>query len=138
MRPEPGRSQSCRDRDYYLKDDTKSKEIRAKYEAHIGRMFELAGENPDVASKAAATVMELETKLAKSSFTRVENRDPQKTYNKIDVAEVEKLGSSFEWKAYLDRVGVKKVSEVNVRQPKFFEAFAGLCSNAPSSNGVST
>ena len=83
------------DRDYYIKDDPQSKEIRAKYEAHIRRMFELAGEKPEAVAKAAAIIMDLETRLAKASFTRVENRDPQKTYNKMSLGELAKLGPAF-------------------------------------------
>ena len=119
------------DRDYYLKEDQKSKEIRTKYEAHIRRMFELAGEKPATVSSAAATIMDLETRLAQSSFTRVENRDPQKTYNKMTLAEIEKLVPSFEWKAYFDQTGARRITDLNVEQPKFFGGFAELCSTVP-------
>ncbi len=119
------------DRDYYLKEDAKSKEIRAKYVAHIAKMLELAGEKPDTAAAGAAVVLELETGLARASFTRVENRDPQKTYNKMTLAELEKLGPGFEWKAYFDQLGVKQVPDLNVRQPSFFKAFAGMTTTVP-------
>jgi putative endopeptidase len=119
------------DRDYYLREDPKSKEIRAKYVAHVTKMLELAGEKPDAAAAGAAAVMDVETKLAKASLTRVENRDPQKTYNKMTLAELEKLGPGFSWRAYFDQLGVKQVPDLNVRQPQFFKAFAEISTTVP-------
>jgi putative endopeptidase len=119
------------DRDYYFRDDPKSKEIRAKYVTHVTKMLELAGEKPDAAAAGAAAVMDVETKLAKASLTRVENRDPQKTYNKMTLAELEKLGTGFGWRAYFDQLGVKQVPDLNVRQPQFFKAFAEISTTVP-------
>jgi putative endopeptidase len=119
------------DRDYYLREDPKSKEIRANYVAHVTKMLELAGEKPDAAAAAAAAVMDVETQLAKASLTRVENRDPQKTYNKMTLAELEKLGPDFSWRAYFDQLGVKQVPDLNVRQPQFFKAIAEMSTTVP-------
>jgi putative endopeptidase len=119
------------DRDYYLREDAKSKEIRDKYVAHVAKMFELTGEKPDAASADAAIVMDVETKLAKPSFTRVENRDPQKTYNKMALAELEKLAPEFDWNSYFVQLGIKQVPDLNVRQPQFFKAFAEMTSSVP-------
>jgi putative endopeptidase len=119
------------DRDYYLKEDAKSKEIREKYVAHVAKMLELGGERPDAAAAGAAVVMDLETKLAKACFTRVENRDPQKTYNKMSLAELEKLGPGFSWSAYFAKLGVKQVPDLNVRQPQFFKVFAEMSAAVP-------
>src|SRR5437868_129818 len=60
------------DRDYYVKDDERSKGIREKYAAHVAKMFELIGETPEAAAADAKTVMAIETDLAKASLTRVE------------------------------------------------------------------
>src|SRR5262249_47988902 len=68
------------DRDYYLKEDANSKEIREKYLIHVQRIFELAGEKPDQAKASAATVMRIETALAKGSLDNVSRRDPEKVY----------------------------------------------------------
>ena len=119
------------DRDYYLKEDPKSKEIRDKYVAHMAKMFELAGENPAATTADAAVTMQLETALAKASLTRVENRDPQKTYNKMTFAELGKLAPAFGWKSYFDQLGVKQVQDLNVRQPQFFKAFAEMSATVP-------
>ena len=79
------------DRDYYLKDDTKSEELRKAYVAHIAKMFELLGDKTPNASTEAATVMRIETALAKGQMTRVERRDPPQLYHKISVEELQKL-----------------------------------------------
>ncbi|MBZ5537656.1 MAG: M13 family metallopeptidase [Acidobacteriia bacterium] len=119
------------DRDYYIKEDPKTKEIRDKYVAHVTRMLELAGEKPDSASADAKAVMAVETQLAKASFTRVENRDPQKTYHKMTLAELEKLSPAFGWKTFFGELGVKQVPDLNVRQPQFFKAFAEMSTDVP-------
>ncbi len=111
------------DRDYYTKDDAKSKELRAKYLAHVAKMLELVGEDPLDARAHADAVMLLETRLAKASLTRVEQRDPQKTYHKMRVAELELLTPFFDWKAYFKGLGLKKIEDLNVRQPGFFKEF---------------
>lgn len=119
------------DRDYYLKDDAKSKEIREKYLAHVARMLELLGDPSDAAKAKAAVVMELETKLAKASRTRVELRDPEKNYNKRTVAQLVEAAPGYDWKGYLAAAGVPQVGELNVRQPEFAAAFASLAASEP-------
>ena len=74
------------DRDYYLKDDEKSKQLRDAYLGHVERMLALSGFKEAAAKAAAQTVMKIETELAKVSKTRVERRDPKGLYNKIDRA----------------------------------------------------
>ncbi len=65
-------------------------------------MFELLKDEPAVAGKNAETVMNMETQLAKASFTNVENQDPQKTYNKVTIEGLNKLAPDFNWHTYLD------------------------------------
>jgi putative endopeptidase len=118
------------DRDYYLKDDARSKKVRGEYEAHISRTFELLGDKPEAAKAEAATVLKLETALAQASWTRVENRDPIKTYNKFTVADLDKTAPGFSWGAYMAARGVKP-ADVLVSQPSFFTAFAKLAGATP-------
>ena len=120
------------DRDYYLKDDERSKKVREAYEAHIIRTFELLGDAPEAAKAEAATVMKVETALAQASWTRVENRDPIKTYNKLTVADLDKTASGFDWNTYLADRGVK-ASDVLVAQPSFFTAFGKMAGGTPAS-----
>jgi endothelin-converting enzyme/putative endopeptidase len=110
------------DRDYYTKDDERSKNIRDKYVAHVVKMLELAGQYPESAAADAKTVLKIETDLAKASLTRVERRDPYKIYHKMSVAEFQKLTPSFSWEHYLADAGLPNVKTLNVTQPKFFEA----------------
>ena len=110
------------DRDYYLKDDDKSKEIREKYVAHVTKMFELIGDAPDVAKANAAKVMEIELALAKASLSRVDRRDPHKLFHKMDLKQLRALTPGFEWNAYLKILGVEHVRTFNVTQPEFYKA----------------
>jgi putative endopeptidase len=109
------------DRDYYLKDDAKSKEIRGKYVAHLERMFQLLGDSADAGKTNAQTVMKIETSLAKASLTRVERRDPYKQYHKMSRAELQALTPSFDWNAYLAGIGAAGVTTLNVTQPEFYK-----------------
>ena len=110
------------DRDYYLKTDAKSQEIRDKYLAHVQRMFELAGEPADRAKKDADTVMAMETALAKGSLDRVSRRDPEKVYHKMTVQELEKLGPAFQWNQYFRDSGAPAFQDINVASPEFVKA----------------
>jgi putative endopeptidase len=108
------------DVEYYTKDDARSKEIRAKYLKHVTNMFKLIGTNEETAQKNATIILELETRLAKASNTRIENRDPIKTYNKMLVDGLKSSAAGFDWDTYFTELGVgNKVSVVVVAQPKF-------------------
>ena len=108
------------DRDYYLTDDEKSKDTRAKYVAHVTRVFQLLGESPADAAAHAATVMRLETALAGASLTRVERRDPYKLFNKMDRKQLVAMTPSFSWNAYLAASGMPRAAVFNVTEPAFF------------------
>jgi putative endopeptidase len=111
------------DRDYYLKDDERSRQLRAKYVDHVARTFALLGEGADDAKAHAATVMRIETALATATLTRVDQRDPYKLFHKMDRAGLARLAPAFDWNAYLERLGVARVKAFNVTQPAFFQAF---------------
>ncbi len=119
------------DRDYYTRDDAKSKEIRDQYVLHVAKMLELAGHSHESAAAEAGVVLGIETRLATASMTRVENRDPQKTYNKMTLGELQALGEGFDWARYFTALGVANVPALNVRQPQFFKAFAGIAASVP-------
>jgi putative endopeptidase len=109
------------DRDYYTKTDAKSEEIRKKYLVHVQNMLQLIGDSPDVAKNEAKTVMEMETALAKSQLTRVEQRDPHNLFHKMDLKGLKALAPGFDWDTYLKTVGVGSVDTFNVTQPKFYQ-----------------
>lgn len=112
------------DRDYYLKEDEKSKNIQEAYQSHIGKMFALMG-NKEAEANAQA-VYEIEKKLAENSMTRVERRDPEKTYNKMSVEQLRTIAPNVNWESYFNGVGLKKVDELIVSQPDFIKATAGF------------
>jgi putative endopeptidase len=109
------------DRDYYTRDDAKSREIREKYVKHVASMMALAGESKDAAQRDAQTVLRLETALAQASLTRVERRDPYQLFHKMSPSELQRLMPSFDWKRYLADAGLAEVEVVNVTEPRFFE-----------------
>ena len=110
------------DRDYYTKTDEKSKDLKAKYADHVAKMFVLLGDDPARAAAEAKTVLDIETKLAEASMTRVERRDPDATYHRMSVEEVKALTPNFSWTAYFKELDAPAIAAVNIGQPKFFEA----------------
>jgi putative endopeptidase len=114
------------DRDYYLKDDdAKLKEARAKYQAHIEKMLAMAGDKHAAAS--AGAIVALETELAKVQWTKVENRDPVKTYNPTQIAKLAAMAPGYDWKSYLSTAGIDgKVDYVVVSQPSYLTGFAAV------------
>jgi putative endopeptidase len=122
------------DRDFYTKEDAKSKDIRAKYLLHVQKMMELVGETPAKAKNDAETVLRMETALATPQLTRVERRNPYNLYHKMSPAELEKLAPNFDWPAYLAASGVAGVTVVNVDQPKYFTTVNQLLNDLPLSD----
>ncbi len=122
------------DRDYYTKDDPKSKEIRDEYVKHVAKMFELLGDDGAKAAAEAQTVMGIETGLAKSSMTRVERRDPNAVYHKMDLARLQALTPDFSWNTYFNDMGVGGIDSVNVGQPDFFKEVARELTAVPLSD----
>jgi putative endopeptidase len=109
------------DRDYYTKNDEKSKQLRADYLQHVTNMFKLLGDSDTTAAAEAKTVTAIETSLAKSSMTRVESRNPDNTYHKMQVAEASQITPHFAWASFLDGVGAPRVADLNIAQPDFFK-----------------
>ncbi|MDB4967208.1 MAG: Endothelin-converting enzyme 1 [Myxococcales bacterium] len=112
------------DRDYYVSSTGKFPEIKKQYQAHLERMLALAGEPPAQASKDAATVLRIETALATASMSRVDRRDPNKIYHRLELAGIEKTAPKWNWKLYLAEMGVPHVTQINVRSPEFFAALS--------------
>jgi putative endopeptidase len=122
------------DRDYYTKDDAKSRETRERYLQHIQKVFELMGESPQTAKKSADTVMRMETELAKASMTRVDRRDPYKLKHKMKLAELNSLAPNFDWKSYYATSDYPQFDILNVSTPKFFKEVNAKLKNEPISN----
>lgn len=121
------------DRDYYLKSDARSVEIRAKYLAHIQKMLELAGHDAARAAAEAKSVMTLETALATVSADRVALRDPQKRYNPTTVTALAAMAPAFDWKAFLQGTGIT-VDSLNVSVPEFIKGLNGAIAGTSLAN----
>jgi len=120
------------DRDYYTKTDAASDSLRRKYVAHVAKLLTLAGEPASVASAEAQRVMALETELAKASMTRVEQRDPNATYHKTTIADLQQLSGPISWRQYFQAAGMTTpVSYVNVSQPDFLRRAGELVNSMP-------
>ncbi len=108
------------DRDYYMKDDQRSKEIQDAYLVHLQKVFALTGEDESSAKAHADLVYKLEKRLAATSMTRLEQRDPHKTYNKMDVAALQKIASEIDWATHFRNLGLQNPGDFIVGQPAFF------------------
>ncbi len=95
------------DREYYFKDDEGSADIRAKYIAHIEKMFGLAGFQGGAA--AASTIMELETRLAAENMTKEQSRKWTENYNKVEIKDLAELMPNFNWDGYLAAAGLAEL-----------------------------
>jgi putative endopeptidase len=118
-------------RDFYLKDDAKSAEIRLKYQAHVARMLRLSGEREADAGKNAATILALETGLARAAMDNVSRRDPKNVNHKMSLEELQALTPSFDWKRYVAAVGAPAPHHYLVRPPAFFKGLEALIEQHP-------
>jgi putative endopeptidase len=112
------------DRDYYLSDHFAKQ--REAYLEHIAKMFHLLGEEQAAAKTHAATVLDMETALAKASKSRVDLRDPIANYHKTAVTDIIRNHPEAPISVYLDAAGIGNVKEVIVRQPEFFQELYAL------------
>ena len=110
------------DRDYYLRDEPRFKDIREKYVLHVKRMFTLAGYDDTHAKEAAAAVLRFETKLATAKLTRVERRDPKITDNPTSFADLQTMTPHFDW-AIAYRVLEIPQGKLNIEEPKLLRVF---------------
>ena len=122
---------SLPDREYYLKTDAKSVEIRQRFEQHVKNMFQLAGDPADTAASKARMVLEMETILAKASMDRVSLRDPDKTYHIVTRQQLAALSAGFDWNSYLKAVGAPAFETLNVAQPDFLKQIAATLPSQP-------
>jgi predicted metalloendopeptidase len=113
---------SLPDRDYYLKDDAKSVELRKQFSEHVANVFKLLGDAPGKATVEAGAVLAIETALAKSAMDRVERREPEKIYHKLSRQEWQTLTPSFSFATYLSDLGAPEFTALNVASPDFFKA----------------
>ena len=119
---------SLPDRDYYLDESTA--EMREKYVEHIANMFQLTGTEAEAAQVKAQNILAFETQLAEKSMSRVERRDPDRTYNKRTFAELQQSTPNFKWDVYFQNAGAPAFDSLNVGMPDFITALDGIIQNA--------
>ncbi len=119
------------DRDYYLKDDAKTRAIRAAYQEHVARMLRLCGSCAERPEEAAADIVALERKLALVSLSRVARRNPDNVYHRIDLAGLEKTAPAFPWADWLARLGHPRITAINVAVPGFFAGLDRILRETP-------
>ncbi|MDO8176658.1 MAG: M13 family metallopeptidase [Undibacterium sp.] len=119
------------DRDYYLKTDAKTRDIRQQYQAYIAQLFTLLGDSSEVARHNARVVMALETRLAKASLTKVALRDPQASYHLMNLQGMQKLDSHTVWANYFNDIGLATPGQFNVAHPKFIAEAGRMLHSVP-------
>ncbi len=121
---------SLPDRDYYLKDDEKFKKLRTDLGAFIGKLWTVLGKT-DEGAEAAQQILALETELAQLHWTRVDNRDREKTYNNYDVTTLEKAAGGFNIRAFYEGMEHEFKWPTIVRQPTYLEGVGKLFRKTP-------
>lgn len=119
------------DRDYYLKDDARTQKIQTAYKNYITTLFSLTGVPKAAAQKNAETIFNIEKKMAEAQMSRVEMRDPYKTYNKFAVADLSKTTPNINWKPLMAKMKVTGEDTVLVNNPKFFKELNSLVASVP-------
>ena len=110
------------DRDYYTKEDDSAKKLRDQYVEHVAKMLTLLGTPAAAASEGAQKILAVETALAVPARPRAELRDPEKNYNKMSQAELQKLMPDWNWADYFKAIKLAEPGDINVGQPDFFKA----------------
>lgn len=118
---------SLPEREYYLKQDAKSKEIRDKYVAHIAKMFALAGIADG--QKNATTILGLETQIAMQHMTKELTRDMSLIYNKADITDFRKYMPTFNMQLMLENAGIKNEKTILACQPNFLKGLDKIIAN---------
>ncbi|WDF56888.1 M13 family metallopeptidase [Mucilaginibacter sp. KACC 22063] len=122
---------SLPDRDYYLVDNARNKKILDAYKTYLTTLFTLTGTDQAVAEKNAATIIRIETELAKVQMSRVAMRDPQKTYNKFAVADLSKTTPHLNWAVLLPKMKVNGQDSILVAQPDFLKSADAMLASVP-------
>ena len=123
---------SLPDRDYYLKSDSRSQTIRKEYQNYVTKLFTLCGTDEATARANAATILQLETKIANAQLSRVEMRDPVKLYNKFSIGALTEKTPGLNWTNILTQLGYKsKQDSLIVSNPKFIVFADSLLSAVP-------
>ena len=125
------------EKEYYLDTDESTTAIREQYKLYITKLFTLAGFSEDEAKQKIADVMEVETAIAKASYSAVERRNPEANYHKMSYDDLKKTFPGIDWDAYLKALGVEGVTELNVEQIEPIKEVENLINTLPLSRHIS-
>jgi len=119
------------DRDYYMKDDLRSKEIQEAYKVHLQKMFVLTGADETTAKANAELVYNMEKRLAAASMTRLEQRDPHKVYHKMNLEGIQAISPDYQWASYFQTIGLENPGDFIVNQPDFVAEVSKMIKEVP-------
>ncbi|KAB2648893.1 MAG: M13 family metallopeptidase [Verrucomicrobia bacterium] len=122
------------DRDYYFRDDDKSKKLREAYVKHVAKTLMLLGDSQASAQTGSQAVMKLETSLAQASLSAVQLRNPYASYHKMTVQKVESLVPDLNLTSYFTSVRAPSFTDINLAHPDFFKAFSVVLNTTPISD----
>lgn len=108
------------DRDYYLKDDARTQKIKDSYHQFMVTLFTLTGSTSAEAEACAKIIFKIEKDFAQAQMSRVEMRDPYKTYNKFLVSSFSKTTPGLDWTTLMAKMKVTGQDSILVGNPQFF------------------
>jgi len=127
---------SLGEREYYLDNDAHTKEIREKYKTHVINMFKQVGFTDEQAKTNMEAVLKIETRLATAAYDNVKLRDPHANYNKMTVADLQKLVPAIEWNSYFNALGLKNTKMLSVSQKESLVEVGKIIESEPIVNQI--
>ncbi|HEY2854449.1 MAG TPA: M13 family metallopeptidase [Gemmatimonadaceae bacterium] len=118
-------------RDYYLRTDSRTREVRQAYDEYLRELFVRAGDSPGEARDEAARDMLLEGSLAAVSLSPEQSRDPSATYHRMSVGELQRMTPHFAWKQQFAMTDAPRITVVDVEEPGFLRGVDSLIADAP-------
>ena len=118
-------------RDYYLNEDEHTLDIQQKYRLYIAGLLEQLGEDSASATQDAETIYAMEKEMAGFSMSMLDQRDPYKVYNKMDLEQLNKLAPQYNWTAYFKTIGANDPGDFIVAQPEFIKNMAAMLNEKP-------
>lgn len=122
------------DKSYYTPSDERGENILEEYKKHVKALFVLKGQTEEDAQKSSEMVLSVENLLAEKSMDRVERRDPEKTYNKMTIEELQTLVPAIDWNSFFKKAEIENINEIVVGQPEFMKLYNTAFDKIPLEN----
>ena len=122
---------SLPEKEYYSDNDEITLNIRAKFQEYVVNMFKLHGFAADEAQKKMEAVLGIETRIAVKHLSRVERRDPLKSYHKMTYAELKNTIPSINWDEYYSILGINGIEVLNLAHPEAIKEVAAIINECP-------